>query len=168
LKKIQYRLDIRLREDPSDPSGGLNEMDYPGASKYGPIFTHESESADGPIYISIGFNKDVLPSSTVQDLQSSLGYVSLDEVPMPGFNYPSGWDIYPQTPSSSFKDGVTIVSYQNGRLHFKVNTRFFAVYGRLRRVKVPAGGSTPKHAYFQVRKDINGLIDVNMPLAMLA
>ncbi|CAB4021980.1 Hypothetical predicted protein [Paramuricea clavata] len=165
---MQYRLDIRLREVPSDPSGGLNEMDYPGSSIHGPTFTHYSQSLDGPTYISIGFNKDVLPSSTVQDLQSSLRYVALNEVPMPGFNYPYGWDIYPQTPSSSFKDGVTIVSYQNGRLHFKVNTSFFAVYGRLRHVYVPPDASTPKYAYFQVRRDINGLIDVNMPLVMLA
>ena len=157
-----------MREDPSDPSGGLNEMDYPGASKYGHMFTHHSESVDGPISISIRFYKDILPSSTVQDLQSSLGYVALQKVPMPGFNYPSGWDIYPQTPYSSFKDGVTIVSFQNGRLHFKVNTRFFAVYGKLRHVKVPSDASTPNYAYFQVRRDINGFIDVNMPLAMLA
>ena len=164
LKDSNYTLNIELREEPSDPSGGLNELNYPEASKYGPIFTYHSLS--GLTSISMGFNKDVLPSSTVEDLQSSLGYVALDKLPMPGFRYPNGWDIYPMTPMSSFKDGVEIISYQNGRIHFKVDTSFFAVYGIMRDLKIPADASAPRNTYFKVRRNIHGLIDVNMPLLL--
>ena len=165
LLKKQYKLDIKLREESSDPSSGLKEMNLPRAqAKQGPIFTHHSESKEGPIFISIAFNKKVTPSSTVQDLQTSLKWVSLDKLPMPGFKYPYGWDIYPRTPVSSLKNGVKIISFQNGRLHFKVDTRFFAVYGKIRGLRLPADASAPIGTYFQVRKDIHGLIDVNMPL----
>lgn len=159
LKDNQYALDINISDDSSDSSGGLKELDLNTISR---IFQHHSVTDDGPIFISIAFSKNVLPSSTVQDLRDSLKYVSLDKLPMPGFQYPLGWDIYPLTPVSSFKDGVTIASYQNGRLHFKVDTRFFAIYGITKGLILPEDASTPKYAYFQVRKDIHGLIDVDM------
>lgn len=153
-----------MRENSSNPSGGLNKLNYPEAEKYGPIFTHSSESKEGPIFISIGFNNEFRSSSRTEDLQSSLQYVSLNKLPMPGFQYPHGWEIYPYTPISSFKNGVEIVSYENGRLHFTVDTRFSGIYGHIRDLRVPADAPFPNGTYFVVSKDIYGFIDVNMPL----
>ena len=166
LKRNQYRLDVNLRESSGAgyPSGGLYEMDYPGASKLGPNFKHRSKSKDGPVFISIAFTKKVLPSTSVEDLRNNLRFVTLDHVPMPGFHYPANWDITPVTPVSSFKDGVTIVSFKNGRIHYKVKTRFFSVYGRKSNLPEIPDSSSPKGSYFSVRKDIDGMIDVNMPL----
>ena len=153
-----------MREDSSNSSGGLKELNYPEADKYGPIFTHSSESKEGPIFIGIGFNNKFRSSSSAEDLQSNLDYVSLDKLPMPGFQHPRGWEIYPHTPISSFKDGVEILSYENGRLHFTVDTRFSGIYGHIRDLVVPADAPSPNGTYFLVSKDIHGFIDVYMPL----
>mgnify|MGYP002803563171 CR=1 FL=1 len=166
LQDNNYTLDVQLREESSDPFSGLTELSYSGAAKLGPIFRYTSQS--GMISIGIGFDKNVRPSSTVQDLQGNLSYVALDRIPMPGFIYPFGWDIYPQTPTSSFKEGVKIVSYDNGIIHYKVDTTFFAIYGVMRGLKIPADAAIPRYARFQVRRNIHGLIDVNMPLLLAA
>ena len=142
-------------------------MNYPDAKKYGPIFTYHSESREGPTYISIGFNNNFRPTSSAKDLQSSLDYVALDKLPMPGFQHLYGWEIYPRTPISSFKNGVQIVSYENGRLHFTVDTRFYAIYGHKRNLRLPADAPSPNGTYFLLRKNIRGFIDVNMPLLFL-
>ena len=154
-------LDKKLKEDPSDPNSkgleGKNRRD----------FTHYSESAEnGPIFISIAFNKDVLPSSTVHDLQRSLKYVSLHKVPMPCFSYPYGWVIYTRTQRRNFKDGVTIASYQNGRLHFRVNTIFSYIYGIMSGFTMAADARIPSFAYFKITRNIRGTVDVNMPLVL--
>ncbi len=93
---------------------------------------------------------------------------------MPDFRYPNGWHIYPVTPSSSFKNGVKIISYQSGRIHFKVDIlRFlrsfdFTVYVfdglMIGGLKLPADALLPSFAHFEVRRNIHGLIDINMPL----
>lgn len=80
------------------------------------------------------------------------------------YTYEHGWEVYPLTSYSSLKDGVNIVSYQNGRLHFKVDTIFSAIHGEIRNFMLPADARIPEHAVFQVRENIHGLIDVNMPL----
>ena len=168
--KKQYRLVIKLSEDSSDPSNGLKEMNLHGArAKQEVIFTHHSVSKKGPVFISAAFSRKVTPSSTVQDLQTSLKWVSLEKLPMPGFKYPYGWDIYPQTPVSNLKHGIKIISFQNGRLHFKVETRFSAIYGKMRSLRVPADvdANASSGTSFQVRKDIYGLIDVSMPLVFV-
>ena len=164
--KKQYRLVIKLREDSSDPSDGLKEMNLHGTqAKQEVIFTHQKKKKKGPIFISVAFNRKVRPSSTVHDLETSLKWVSLEKLPMPGFKYPYGWDIYPQTPVSNLKHGIKIISFQNGRLHLKVETRFFAIYGKMGGLRVPADAAIGTS--FEVRKDIYGLIDVNMPLVFV-
>ena len=164
LQDNNYTLDVKLREESSDPSSGLTELNYAGAAEHGPVFQYHSES--GMTSISIGFDKKVLPSSTVQDLQGNLSYVTLDMIPMPGFIYPFGWEIYPLTPTSNFKEGVEIVSYENGIIHYKVDTTFFAIYGVMCDLNIPADAAIPRYARFQVRRNIHGLIDVNMPLLL--
>ena len=161
LNSHHDELDIQLREDPADPNNvGLESTNRKR-------FSYNSNSPNGPVYITIAFSEEVHESSTAQDLQRTLTYVALDELPLPGFMYPDGWTIYPRTPVSSFKDGVTIVSYQNGRLHFKVDTTFFDVYGVKSNLDLPADSSTPADAYFRVVRDIRGRVDVNMPLVFV-
>ena len=120
----------------------------------------------GEIYMSISFAKKVSPTSTVQELQDNLKFVALDKLPMPGFTGPSGWSIHPSTPVSSFKEGVTITSFENGRMRYKIDTRFIAVYGNIP-AQQPGCGASPPGTFLQVRKDFRGLIEVNMPLIYL-
>lgn len=81
--------------------------------------------------MSIAFSKKVSSVSTVQELQDGLQHVALDKLPMPGFKCLAGWSIHPSTPISSFKEGVTFISFENDRMHYKNDTRFFAVYGNI-------------------------------------
>ena len=165
LESIQYTLGLELREP--GPGQGLKEEDFPGSKELGPTFTHLSNTDEyGEIYMSISFAKKVSPASTVQELQDNLKFVALDKLPMPGFTGPSGWSIHPSTPVSSFKEGVTITSFENGRMRYKIDTKFFAVYGNIP-AQQPACGASPPGTFLQVRKDFRGLIEVNMPLIYL-
>ena len=153
------------------PSDGLEEQDFVAREQHGPSFVHSSVSEQGnEIYFLISFSKRVLPTTTVKELQDSLKFVTLDEIPLPDFDYPPDWDISPSTPVSSFKEGVKIVSYENGRLHYKIDTKFFRISGHLRGPWFTRGGCNPPPppgSYFSVDEDIRGIIDVDMPLKFL-
>ena len=153
------------------PSNGLVEQDFVERKKHGPTFAHSSMSEQGEkIYFLISFGKQVHPTTSVDELQKSLKFVTLDEMPLPGFDCPPDWEISPRTPVSSFKEGVEIVSYENGRLHYTIDTKFFCVSGHLKGPWFTPGGCNPPPppgSYFSVNEDIRGIIDVDMPLKFL-
>ncbi len=43
LQDKKYKLDIKLREESSDPSSGLKQLSYAEAAKLGPIFVYDSQ-----------------------------------------------------------------------------------------------------------------------------
>ena len=103
-------------------------------------------------YLTLGFDGKLTPEMTAPDVQRKLKYVALDKIPIAEIEAP-GWEIRPRTPVSSFQEGVKITGFQEGRMQVRVNTRFFAIYGRDPSVLVPADAPTPPHAYFQLRRN---------------
>ncbi|CAF3325825.1 unnamed protein product [Rotaria socialis] len=97
-------------------------------------------------------------------LQQNFSYIALNKLPLPGLDVPSNWEVYPQTPMSSFREGVQIDEYENHRLHLTISTRFFAIYGHEIQEHPIMDKSAEEGTYLQVRHDIEGFIKVNLPL----
>ncbi|CAF3637392.1 unnamed protein product [Rotaria sp. Silwood1] len=89
------------------------------------IYTYSSPGTS----ISIGF-KNPLQQDTVnlEELQRNFNYVALDKLPLFGLDVPSNWEVYPQTPVSSFDEGVHISAYENGRLRMIISTYYARYY----------------------------------------
>ncbi|NQT38633.1 MAG: hypothetical protein HQ581_14145 [Planctomycetes bacterium] len=116
-------------------------------------------------YMSLGFSDVIEPGTPPATVRERLKYVALDRLPTPGLDVP-GWEIRPQTPVSSFKDGVEIVGYAEGRIQLRVKTKFFALYGRNPNVLVPADAPMPPGTYFQIRKGFPLDLTIDAPFAM--
>ena len=162
---------IKMKFTADTSTSGLVEQDFPARAENGPTFAYNAISAQGRnIYFLISFGKKVCPTTIVQELRNSLDFVTLDDIPLPDFDYPPNWEISPRTPVSSFKAGVEIVSYQNGRLHYKIDTTFFCISGNLSGPWFTPGccnPPAPPGSYFRVEKNIHGIIEVDLPLIFL-
>lgn len=162
LNSINYTLKLDLKE--TDPNKGLIELHVPGRPNQS-LFVHDDET--NKTYFNIGFSKKILPSSTVHDLQQSFQFVALDKLPMTGFNCPQNWSINPLTHASSFKEGVTILSFENNRIQYTIDTNFFSVYGNIPSQQLVCGPS-PDDTYFQLEmneKTFRGIINIDMVLS---
>eukprot|EP01010_Urceolus_cornutus_P001261 NODE_1791_length_755_cov_292.771955_g1392_i0.p1 GENE.NODE_1791_length_755_cov_292.771955_g1392_i0~~NODE_1791_length_755_cov_292.771955_g1392_i0.p1 ORF type:complete len:211 (+),score=69.45 NODE_1791_length_755_cov_292.771955_g1392_i0:62-634(+) len=115
------------------------------------------------VNINIGFDAEVSAASGLEEVRERLSFVALDQLPMPGFDCPSGWKIKPCTPVSSFKDGVTIHAFENGRIRYTVETKFFAVTGNVPSRQVPCRASPPG-TFVSVERSFKGVIDVDLPM----
>ena len=109
---------------------------------------------EGDVYIGIGFSKTPTKNSSLEDLRAAFQHVALDRIPVPGIRA-KNWATQLQTPTSSFKDGVTLESWKDGVLRLRVKTSFFAASGRRMDVRVPADAPMPQDTYFQIRKSIS-------------
>jgi hypothetical protein len=112
------------------------------------------------VSISLDFKDEgITKTSSLDQIRSSFNYIALDRLPVPGLHgVPPQWQIYPQTPISSFSEGVTFEQYDSNTqiLQLTVQTRFFAIYG-----EVP---QELKGTYLQVRRDIQGVIKLRAKL----
>ena len=102
-------------------------------------------------YLSLGFDGAITEKTPLKTVRKQLKYVALNRLPTPGLNAP-GWEVKPQTPVSSFKKGVEILEYRDGKITLRVRTEFFALYGRNPNVLVPADAPSPPGTYFQIRR----------------
>jgi hypothetical protein len=102
-------------------------------------------------WVSFVFHGELSSTTPLAVLKQKFWFVTLDRLPTPGLNLP-GWNVRPQTPTSSLKEGVEILSYADGKIKLRVKTKFFALYGRDPSVLVPADASSPPGSYFQIRK----------------
>jgi hypothetical protein len=120
------------------------------------------------VAITLGFNDSNLsPNSSLDQLRSSFNFIALDRLPVPGLTgVPSKWEIYPQTPVSSFSEGVTLEQYDPSTqiLQLNIQTSFFAIMGNLPQENRIACGPAPKGTYLQVRRDIQGAIKLRAKL----
>lgn len=120
------------------------------------------------VAITLGFaDKALNKNSTLEQLRASFNFVALDRLPTPGLDgVPSQWEIYPQTPVSSFSEGVTLEQYDASTqvLQVNVQTKFFAIMGSLPQDNRIACGRAPKGTYLQVRRDIQGSIKLRAKL----
>lgn len=120
-----------------------------------PVNDHLFAFEGQDLYIGLGFRVPPKPTSSLKELQASLAHVALDHLPVPGLQAPA-WETYLQTPTSSFKQGVTLESWEEGVLRFRVKTKFFAFRGQQKNLLVPADAGLPEGTYFQVRRDFEG------------
>ena len=108
--------------------------------------------------ITLGFNNGSIgPGSSLNELRACFSFIALDRLPVPGLQgVPSKWKIHPQTPMSSFSEGVTLQEYDSHTrtLTVHVNTRFFAIYGSVPPEFPIACGRAAPGTYLQVRRDI--------------
>jgi hypothetical protein len=75
--------------------------------------------------ISIGFNfENFTKNSSLDQFRLSFNYIALDRLPVPGLDgIPPQWQIYLQTPRSSFSEGVTIQGLI--KLHTKLKFNYY-------------------------------------------
>jgi inhibitor of cysteine peptidase len=116
-------------------------------------------------YLSLGFSGPITPDTPLATLKQKFKYIALNQLPTPGLAI-AGWRITPQTPRSSFSEGVEFLSYANGKIKLRVKTKFFALYGRDTRVHLPADAPSPKGTYFQIRKPFPLDLTIEAPMAM--
>jgi hypothetical protein len=119
-----------------------------------PNYDRLFEIHEGPLSIGLGFKTAPKPTSTLAELQKSLSYIALDQLPVPGIKA-TAWQTTLQTPISSFTNGVIIESWAKGVLRIRVKTRFFAIYGYRTDIDVPADAPMPESSYFQIPKSIS-------------
>jgi len=117
-------------------------------------------------YMSLGFDGPIGPDTPLATLKNSFKYIALNQLPTPGLDV-KGWKIRPQTPRSSFSEGVEFLSYSKGKIKFRVKTSFFALYGRKEtRGPMIADAPSPKGTYFQIRKPFALDMTIEAPMAM--
>ena len=124
-------------------------------------------TSHGNVSVTLGFRDGcAIKNSTIKQLRSNFNFITLDTLPVPGLDgIPSEWQIYPQTPSSSISEGVTLEQYDASTqvLKLVIRTQFFAIYGHLPQTIVICGPS-PRGTYLQVRRNIQGTIKLNAKL----
>ena len=153
LDKLNNRIEIDLRNKP------LN---------FRPITEDLFGTDEDQASITIGF-KDGCPTknSSVAEFRDKFNFLAFDRLPCPGLEgVPSQWIIYPQTPMSSFSEGVTIEQYDPNTqvLSMEIQTNFFAIYGKVPQKYPIADAASPKGTYLQVRRDIQGVVHLRAKL----
>ncbi len=115
--------------------------------------------------ISFGFDKKLDHKMDLESIRKSFQYAALDKLPTPGLKV-KNWEIKPMTSMSSFKDGVEILDYRDGRIVFRIKTEFFALSGRDRSIEIPADARIPKGSYFQIRKKFKLDLTIDAPIGV--
>lgn len=114
--------------------------------------------------LSLAFHGEHTAETPLKTLNEKFWYVALDRLPTPGLEL-SGWQVWPQTPSSSVKKGVEILAYRNGKIKLRVRSKFFALYGRDPSVIFPEDAPAPAGSYFQIRKKFPLDLTLEAPFA---
>jgi hypothetical protein len=114
-------------------------------------------------YLSISFNKPISSKTDLKTVQDSFSHIALGHLPMPGLELPD-WNFSPQTPKSSFEEGVEITAFDGKHIELKVTTTFFAVYGTKPACPEVMDAPTPEGCYFQVRRDFPLTLTLNVPV----
>ena len=116
-------------------------------------------------YINLMFKGKITADMDLAAVKKNFTRVAINKLPTAGLDV-KGWDIKPQTPISSFSDGVEFLSYKDGIVKLRIKTTFFAIYGRNPSVRVPADAPAPKNSYFQIRKNFPLDLTLEAPLGM--
>ena len=114
--------------------------------------------------VSFAFHGELSAKTPLKTLEKKFWYVALDRLPTPGLDLP-GWEVRPQTPTSSLEKGVQILAYRDGKIKLLVRTKFFALYGRDPAVVVPADAPAPPGSYFQIRREFPLDLTLEAPFA---
>lgn len=120
-----------------------------GDSAVGRVTTFELDQGD--YRVSFTFRGEHPAATPLVTLREQFWHAVIDRVPTPDFEVP-GWETRPLTPTSSFEQGVELVSLADGRATFRVRTEFFALSGTDPTVIVPADAPAPEGSFFQLRR----------------
>lgn len=115
--------------------------------------------------VSFAFRGELNAATPLETLNKEFWYVALDRLPTPGLDLP-GWDVWPQTPTSTLRQGVEVLAYGDGKIKLRVRAKFFALYGRDPSVVVPADAAAPAGSYFQIRKAFPLDLTLEAPFAL--
>ena len=115
-------------------------------------------------WVSFAFRGEHSADTPLATLRQGFWYVALDRLPTPGLDLP-GWNVRPQTSTSSIRKGVEVLAYGDGQIKLRVRTKFFALYGRDPSVLVPADAPSPPGSYFQIRKQFPLDLTLEAPFA---
>jgi hypothetical protein len=115
------------------------------------------------ILVSLAFRGELSAETPLKTLNENFWYVALERLPTPGLALP-GWEVRPQTPTSSVEKGVEVLQYGDGKIKLRVRTKFFALYGRDPSILVPADAPSPPGSYFQIRKEFPLDLTLEAPL----
>lgn len=132
-----------------------------GRSPFGPV-TKFSYQKPG-WWVTITFKGKYTKDTPIKTLQKNFWYATIDKMPTPGLAV-KGWEIKPQTPTSSFSKGVELVEYAKGKMKVAIKTKAFALYGRDTTLLVPADAPSPKGSYFQIRQAIPIDLTITAPV----
>ncbi|CAF0896526.1 unnamed protein product [Rotaria sp. Silwood1] len=168
VASIKSRIESWLDTHKNKLEIDLTNESIPFEQHSGNLFT----SKKNQVAITLGFNDEGLTKdSSIEQFRSNFNFIALDRLPVPGLDgIPSQWQIYPQTPISSFSEGVTLEQYNlnTQTLQLNVHTKFFAIYGNIPQNPQMACAPAPKGTYLQVRRDIQGIIKVKAKLVFTA
>ena len=114
--------------------------------------------------VSFTFRGEHTPTTPLAELRKAFWHAVIDRVPTPDLGVP-GWETWPLTPTSSFNQGVELVSLADGRATFCVKTEFFAISGRDPTVLVPADAPAPPGSFFQLRRRFPLDLTISAPVA---
>lgn len=157
IKKHQEQYQDYLSTLISEEKNGFVPLEY----YMNQLFYYKTENT----YISLGFHKSINYAMSVNELQESINYISLDRIPLPDFIIPDGWDIYPQTPISSINsDKLDILSFENGKIKIHVKADFFAIYGKLKDIHI--AGPMAKRTYFCIKNHLKSDIFIHLPITI--
>eukprot|EP01124_Arcella_intermedia_P001850 TRINITY_DN11022_c0_g1_i1.p1 TRINITY_DN11022_c0_g1~~TRINITY_DN11022_c0_g1_i1.p1 ORF type:complete len:183 (-),score=48.70 TRINITY_DN11022_c0_g1_i1:14-562(-) len=129
-------------------------------------YSSHSLKLTGPsLHIGVVFTRDISPQDTLQTIRQAISYISVNFLPMPGFDIPPPWKLSPRTPVSPVHKGIEVTEYANGRILIVLNTKFYAVYGSLPG-RWGGCGKLPKGTYVCVRKPMKTTIQLDLPLPL--
>lgn len=111
----------------------------------GPETNNLTEAAfdNGETAIVVFFDCSIAGATTLDQIRAAYRFVSLDKLPHQ-IQVPD-WTFHIDTPVSSFRDGVTFVSWSGGQLTLSIETPLYDVWGKstLASCTAPADGPLP-------------------------
>lgn len=146
-----------LNEQPAKQGFGVSF----GQSAFGNVIKFNYQQSGWGFNLT--FRGDIKADTSLKELKEHLWHAVIDKVPTPGLNVP-GWDIKPQTPTSSFEQGIEILAYGEGKIKVRILTNFFAIYGRDPSVLVPADAPALPGSYFMIRKEFPLDLTIEAPV----
>lgn len=114
-------------------------------------------------YVTVIFKRKVDAAMDAAQLQKAFSHIALSRLPVPGLEV-EHWRIRPQTPVSSFSNGIVFMPAPKGQMKLRVKTSFFALYGNDTRARLPQDIASPPETFFQVRRTFTGDITMQVKL----
>lgn len=121
--------------------------------------------AEGDRALNVAFPTRITPTTTFEEMGTTVQFVALDKLSPPGLSVP-GWKFRLPTPMSSFNEGVAITGFKDGRINLRIQTKAFALVGTKQGAECvpPADGAMPPDCIFEIRQDIPLDLTLDLPL----